>query len=200
MQISMIEGHRGGLEVIEDLYPGIISDLTSSLAGIDLESTRTKVSNEKKTYGRLFYCPTSLNKKIRAALRPYGWRADPGLKGYAAQSLAVTQKIRLLAPQEQFDLITDSGEIPVLKQSKGDLIYQECLMEIQLGKYSFLARDLQRHECYYRSGVTQVGIELVPTSAMAKEMNTGVSTYTSLLHCFSEVNPPVPLILIGVNA
>ena len=75
-------------------------------------------------------------------------------------------------------------------------------MEVQFGKYAFVAHDLfVKHMAFFVSEVIDVGIEILPMKEMEVEMSSGVAYYErDLLNIIRQGRgiPAVPLVLIGV--
>ncbi len=74
-------------------------------------------------------------------------------------------------------------------------------MEIQFGKYAFVAHDLfVKHLSFYVSDVIDVGIEILPMKSLEREMSSGVPYERDLLNVLRQGRgvPAVPLVLVGV--
>jgi len=79
---------------------------------------------------------------------------------------------------------------------------ENIAIEVQFGKYAFVAYDLfVKHLLFYSGGVINVGIEILPMKSMQSEMSTGIAyyegeVYNVLRH--GRNNPPVPLLIMGI--
>ncbi len=75
-------------------------------------------------------------------------------------------------------------------------------MEVQFGKYAFVAHDLfVKHLSFYVGDIIDVGVEILPMKRMEQEMSSGVPYYErDLLNVIRQGRgvPSVPLILVGV--
>ena len=75
-------------------------------------------------------------------------------------------------------------------------------MEVQLGKYSFIAYDLfVKHLAFYVGNAIDVGVEILPMKEMQANMSSGPGYYEGALYDLARQGrgvPGVPLVLVGV--
>jgi len=75
-------------------------------------------------------------------------------------------------------------------------------VEIQLGKYSFIAYDLfVKHLAFYVRDAIDLGIEVLPMKSMQEQMSSGPGYYEGALYDVARQGRGVPavlLILIGI--
>lgn len=83
-----------------------------------------------------------------------------------------------------------------------DFIKDRVAVEVQFGKYSFVAHDLfVKHMSFYINGNIDVGIEIVPMKSMERDMSSGVPYYERDLFNLMRQGrgiPAVPIILVGI--
>ncbi len=107
-----------------------------------------------------------------------------------------------LPTEQQKEKITDSGKEPLRSYNQTDFVKDRIAVEIQFGKYAFVAHDLfVKLLSFYVSDIIDVGIEVLPMKEMEKEMSSGVPYYErDLLNVIRQGRgvPAVPLVLIGV--
>ena len=76
-------------------------------------------------------------------------------------------------------------------------------VEVQFGKYSFIAYDLfVKHLAFYVGNAIDVGVEILPMKAMQEHMSSGPGYYESALYDVARQGrgvPAVPLVLVGVE-
>ena len=76
-------------------------------------------------------------------------------------------------------------------------------IEVQFGKYSFVAYDLfVKHLTFYIGDHIDVGIEILPMKSLQTHMSSGVSYYEGELYNVVRQGrgvPAVPLIIIGIE-
>jgi len=89
-----------------------------------------------------------------------------------------------------------------MSYNQTDFVKDRVAVEIQFGKYAFVAHDLfVKHLSFYVSDEIDVEIEVLPMKALEKEMSSGVPYYErDLLNVLRQGRgvPAVPLVLIGV--
>ena len=88
------------------------------------------------------------------------------------KSLSMTSK-------EQKKFLIDNGEKdPIFSYNQTDFVKSKIAVEVQFGKYSFVAYDLfVKHMLFYSGGVINIGIEVLPTKKMQSQMSSGVAYY-----------------------
>jgi len=76
-------------------------------------------------------------------------------------------------------------------------------VEVQFGKYAFVAYDLfVKHLAFYVGDLMDVGIEILPMKLLQSEMSSGVPYYEGELYNVVRQGrgvPAVPLVIIGVR-
>jgi len=90
-----------------------------------------------------------------------------------------------------------------------DFLKQAIAVEVQFGKYAFVAYDVfVKHVLFYTGRVINVGIEILPMKAMTtdpdggRRMSTGIAYYEGEVYNIlrsGRSNPPVPLWIVGVE-
>ena len=75
-------------------------------------------------------------------------------------------------------------------------------MEVQFGKYSFVAYDLfVKHMAFYIGKIIDVGVEILPMKSLQQEMTSGVAYYEGELYNVVREGrgvPAVPLVIVGI--
>lgn len=79
---------------------------------------------------------------------------------------------------------------------------ERLAVEVQFGKYSFVAYDLfVKHMAFFIGDVIDVGIEILPMRELQEEMSSGVAYYEGELYNLIREGrgvPAVPLVLVGI--
>ncbi len=98
---------------------------------------------------------------------------------------------------------------PILSYKQTDFVKDQIAIEVQFGKYAFVAYDLfVKHLLFYAGGIIDVGIEILPVKAMMSDPEGGRLMSTGIAYFEGEVynimrhgrnNPPVPLVIIGIG-
>ncbi len=108
----------------------------------------------------------------------------------------------LFSPDEQKRRIKELEKEALQTHNQTDFVKERVAVEVQFGKYAFVAHDLfVKHMSFYVGDVIDVGIEILPMKSMQRGMSTGITYYEKDL--FNVIRqgrgiPAVPLVLIGV--
>ena len=90
----------------------------------------------------------------------------------------------------------------VSKLRQTDFVKERVAVEVQFGKYSFVAYDLfVKHMAFFVGDVIDVGIEILPMKELQAEMSSGVAYYEGELYNLIREGrgvPAVPLVIVGV--
>ena len=83
-----------------------------------------------------------------------------------------------------------------------DFVKRRVAVEIQFGKYSFIAYDLfAKHMALYVGDAIDVGVEILPMKSMQEEMSSGPGYYEGALYDVVRQGrgvPAVPLVLVSI--
>jgi hypothetical protein len=75
-------------------------------------------------------------------------------------------------------------------------------VEVQLGKYAFVAYDLfVKHLAFYVGDRIDVGVEILPMKALQSQMSSGVAYYDGEFYNVVRQGrgvPGVPLVILGI--
>ena len=105
--------------------------------------------------------------------------------------------------EEQKAEIEASGEIPIFSYNQTDFVKERVALEVQFGKYSFVAYDLfVKHLAFYVRDQIDVGIEILAMKSLQQNMSSGPGYFEGELYNIIRNGrgvPAVPLVLIGVE-
>lgn len=77
-------------------------------------------------------------------------------------------------------------------------------IEVQFGKYSFVAYDLfVKHLAFYVGDKIDVGVEILPMKSLQEQMSSGIAYYEGELYNVIRQGrgvPGVPLVILGIEA
>jgi hypothetical protein len=108
-----------------------------------------------------------------------------------------------MSPEEQKREIDASGEVPIYSYNQTDFVKDRVAIEVQFGKYSFVAYDLfVKHLAFYVGDHIDIGIEILPMKVLQSQMSSGVPYYEGEFYNVVRQGrgvPAVPLILIGIE-
>ena len=202
MRLAARYSHLNGEEYLLVHRKALWDEVKDVIASIDAESCRTKVSKEKTMPGRLLLSPEGMNKAFKVGLESLGW-------GERRNTFWLTSDEKLMRgvyghpPDHQKKAIEEAGHKAIMSYNQTDFVKDRVAVEVQLGKYAFVAHDLfVKHLGFYVSDVIDVGIEILPMKEMEREMSTGVPYYErDLLNVIRQGRgvPAVPLVLVGIT-
>ena len=201
MQIKSVYSHLNGEEFLLVHRPRLWEEVKQVITSVDAEACRTKVSRERTMRGRLLYSPKDMNDAFKAEFKARNW-GERRNSFYVAPDEKLLRGIYDLADEEQKDRIEAAGYEPILSYNQTDYLKDRVAIEIQFGKYAFVAHDLfVKHLSFYVSEIIDVGIEILPMEALEREMSSGVPYFErDLMNVVRQGRgvPSVPLVLVGV--
>lgn len=202
MKIATTYSHLNGLEFLLVHQPELWDEIKDVIAGVDADKHKTKVSQEKRTIGKLLYSPTDMNAAIKRGFEKRGW-GERRVSYYVTDDADLTRRIMPLSRTEQKRAIVDAGKIPFGSYNQTDFVKNRVMVEIQFGKYSFIAHDLfVKHMAFFTTDHMDVGVEVLPTKALQSQMSSGVPYYEGALFDLIRQGrgvPHVPLVLVGIE-
>lgn len=176
MNIARAYSHLGGAEILAVKFPKIKRDIESAIDSVC--SPRTKVSKEKGRHGDMLYSPRDLNDAFNKEFSTRGFK-----------ELRLPTKIE-----------TDSKTISSYKQI--DYNRDRVNVEVQMGKYAFMFYDMSKFQHFYNEDMIDVGVEIVPSYEMMRQMSSGVSYGEQLVSDIKRLHrhyPSVPIKIIMIE-
>lgn len=108
-----------------------------------------------------------------------------------------------MAPEKQKEEIEQTGFTPIFSYNQTDFVKDRVAIEVQFGKYSFVAYDLfVKHLAFYVGDQIDVGIEILPMKSLQLQMSSGVAYYEGELYNVIRQGrgvPAVPLVILGIE-
>jgi hypothetical protein len=141
MKILEKYSHLNGLEYLLVHKPSLWNEIEKVIMNINAEHCRTKVSKEKKMKGRLLYSPIQMNAAFSKLLREKEWK-ESRVSYWVTKNEKLIRKTLSLAPEKQKEEIREAGEVPIFSYNQTDFVKDRVAIEVQFGKYSFVAYDL----------------------------------------------------------
>lgn len=201
MRIVERYSHLNGWEHIKVHKPHVWDEIEEVIATIGAEEIRTKVSKERGKIGRMLFSPTHLNRRFKDEFATRAWH-ESRTSYWVTSDVELIRKTVSMSAAEQRQEILDAGRTPIASYNQTDFVKDRIAVEVQFGKYSFVAYDLfVKHMAFYVGDVIDVGVEVLPMKAMSAEMSTGISYYEGELYNVIRQGrgvPAVPLVIIGV--
>lgn len=202
MRITTLYSHLNGHEWLLVHEPEVWKEIEATIRAIDAEKYKTKVSEEKTRKGRLLYAPIELNKAFAQRLNRTGW-AESRTSYWVTDDYELIRSTLALTPSEQKKKIEEASKRPIFSYNQTDFVKKRVAVEVQMGKYSFVAYDLfVKHLAFYVGNTIDVGIEILPMKAMQEKMSSGPGYYEGALYDMARQGrgvPAVPLVVVGIE-
>jgi hypothetical protein len=188
MQIAETYSHFNGLEYLLVHKPQLWREIQEVISLVDFGFNTADKSGPAQTLGTGKRSAIQLNKQFRRLLGSLGWKARP-----------VTMHE---GPEDQKAEIEAAGHVPIRSYNQTDFVKERIALEVQFGKYSFVAYDLfVKHLAFYVRDEIDVGIEILAMKSMQAMMSSGPGYYEGELYNVIRNGrgvPGVPLVMIGV--
>jgi hypothetical protein len=202
MKIAETYSHLNGLEFLLVHKPTLWQEIQSVISAVEATKCRTKVSKEKTMRGKLLFSPIEMNAAFKRLLRKSSW--EESRVGYwVTRSEKLIRKTLTMSAEEQKREIEAAGETPIFSYNQTDFVKDRVAVEVQFGKYAFVAYDLfVKHLAFYVGDRIDVGVEILPMKSLQSQMSSGVAYYEGEFYNVVRQGrgvPAVPLVLIGIE-
>ncbi|PIU69353.1 restriction endonuclease [candidate division WWE3 bacterium CG06_land_8_20_14_3_00_42_16] len=203
MKIAQKYSHLNGEEYLIVHHKKLYHEIINTIKSISADKFMTKQSKEKTMKGKMLYSPVDINKEFNKKFNAKNWH-ESRYQYYITTDPKLMNKLIVLPYTKQKDfLIKHGNKEPISSYKQTDFVKDRIAIEVQFGKYAFVAFDLfVKHLLFYSGGVINLGIEILPTKKMQLQMSSGVAyyegeVYNVLRH--GRNNPPVPLLILGIE-
>ena len=201
MQIGAIHSHLNGVEWLMVHEPGILEQIRSVVARVNASKYKTKISKEQGMKGKRLFSPIELNKRFKKEFSGRGW-SESRTSYWVTEDYSLIRKTMQLPADEQKQHIEAAGKRAIFSYNQTDFVKSRVAVEVQLGKYSFIAYDLfVKHLAFYIGDAIDVGVEILPMKVMQEQMSSGPGYYEGALYDLARQGrgmPAVPLVLMGI--
>ena len=202
MKIVEKYSHLNGLEFLLVHKPELWQEIETVIQSIDAETCKTKISKEKTKAGKILYSPIDLNCMFKKELYKHGWE-ESRVSYWVTKDEKLIRRTISIPPDMQKQEIEKQNETAIFSYNQTDFVKNRVAIEVQFGKYSFVAYDVfVKHLAFYVGDKIDVGIEILPMKTLQSEMSSGVSYYEGELYNVVRQGrgvPAVPLIIIGIE-
>jgi len=203
MKIAQKYSHLNGEEYLIVHHNNLYKEIKEVIANIDADKLRTKISKEKRKIGNSLLSPIELNEAFNNEFYKRKWE-ESRYNYYITLNRELMEKSVLMSAKEQKDFLIANGEKePIYSYNQTDFVKDKIAVEVQFGKYAFVAFDLfVKHMLFYSGGVINLGIEILPTKKMQAQMSSGVAYYEGEVYNVMRQgrnSPPVPLLILGIE-
>ena len=201
MRVVQRYSHLNGEEYLIVHHKSLREEVLAVVDSVDAEACRTKVSKERTKQGKLLYSPIDLNKAISKGFHSLGWE-QRRQTFWVTSDEHLMRRVHNLEQEVQKQTITDAGKEPIRSYNQTDFVKNRVAVEVQFGKYAFVAHDLfVKHMAFFVGDVIDVGIEILPMKELEEQMSSGIAYFErDLLNIIRQGRgiPAVPLVLIGI--
>lgn len=201
MRVAATYSHLNGLEFIQVHHPGMWEEIKNVIESVDAAKCKTKISKEKGMVGKILFSPAELNKALRERFKKKSWK-ESRVSYWVTEDARLIRRTMQLDTEAQKSEIVNAGFNPIFSYNQTDFVRNRVAVEVQFGKYSFVAYDLfVKHLAFYVRDVIDVGIEILPMKELQRQMSSGPGYYEGELYNLIREGrgvPGVPLVLIGV--
>lgn len=203
MKIAQKYSHLNGEEYLIVHHNTLYKEIKDVIADIDALKLRTKISKEKRKIGNTLLSPIELNIAFNNEFCKRKWE-ESRYNYYITLNRELMEKSVLMSAKEQKEFLIINGEKnPIFSYNQTDFVKDKIAVEVQFGKYAFVAFDLfVKHMLFYSGGVINLGIEILPTKKMQAQMSSGVAYYEGEVYNVMRQgrnSPPVPLLILGIE-
>jgi hypothetical protein len=202
MKIVEKYSHLNGLEYLLVHKPELWNEIENVIKTVDAEKCKTKISKEKTMKGTLLYSPIEMNESFKKELTKYHWE-ESRVSYWVTKDEKLIRKTLTMPPDVQKQEIEAQGEVAIRSYNQTDFVKNRVAIEVQFGKYAFVAYDLfVKHLAFYIGNHIDVGIEILPMKILQSQMSSGPSYYEGELYNVVRQGrgvPAVPLVIIGIE-
>ena len=202
MKIAETYSHLNGLEYLLVHKKNLWQELKKVMSSVNAEKCKTKISKEKTKKGQTLYSPIAMNKEFKKLLSQKNWK-ESRVSYWLTKNEKLIRKTLTMDQKDQKKEIEAIGETPIMSYNQTDFVKDRVAVEVQFGKYSFVAYDLfVKHLAFYVGDTIDVGIEILPMKSLQKNMSSGVAYYEAELYNVVRQGrgvPAVPIVLIGIE-
>lgn len=202
MRIVEKYSHLNGLEFILVHKPRLWAEIETVITRVDARKCRTKVSKEKTMRGKILFSPVAMNAAFKDLLRERSWE-ESRVRYWVTKSEKLIRKTLTMPEDEQKREIEAAGEVAISSYNQTDFVKDRVAVEVQFGKYAFVAYDLfVKHLAFYVGDRIDVGVEILPMKSLQSEMSSGVPYYEGEFYNIVRQGrgvPAVPLVLVGIE-
>lgn len=203
MKIAQSYSHLNGEEYLIVHHNALYNEIKEIIGSIDAEEIRTKTSKEKTKLGNRLFSPKELNVKFNQAFKMRDWSESRYNYYITLNRKLMEESISMSAKEQKAYFVAQGEKNPIYSYNQTDFVKDKVAVEVQFGKYAFVAFDLfVKHMLFYSGGLINLGIEILPTKKMQSEMSSGVAYFEGEVYNVMRQgrnSPPVPLLILGIE-
>jgi hypothetical protein len=161
MKIVEYYSHLNGREFLLVHKKALWKEIQEVVSNVNAEKCKTKVSKEKGMVGQVLYSPVDMNATFKELLRARAWN-ESRVSYWVTKREKLIRKTLTMEAEEQKREIIAAGEEPIFSYNQTDFVKDRIAVEVQFGKYAFVAYDLfVKHLAFYIGDEIDVGVEIL---------------------------------------
>jgi hypothetical protein len=141
VKIGGMYSHLNGHEWLLVHQKQVWGEIEAIIGSVDADKYKTKISQEKRMKGRNLYAPKELNKALADKFEKVGWKQSR-TSYWVTDDYNLIRKTLALPEAEQKQLIESGGKKPIYSYNQTDFVKNRIAVEVQFGKYSFVAYSI----------------------------------------------------------
>lgn len=202
MKHDYIYNHLNALEFLLVNHKERWEEILNAIESIDANNF-LKTSNDKTRKGEVLYNQVAINEEFKRILSQSDW-GEMKTDYYVSGDISTAKElVKIKDSEKQKEIILSRGQKLLSTYNQVDFLKDRIAIEVQFGKYFSVAYDLHvKHTFFFLRDEIDVGIEIIPTHAMMRRMDTGVAWFENeVANVVREGrnNPSVPIVIIGIE-
>jgi hypothetical protein len=199
MKMAQIHSHLNGLEFLLVHKLNLWNEVQEVIAGVDVDIREAAAFSRKQVDEQPLYSLADMHDAFEQKLIERAWRERN--IGYEGEDEYIREPVFAASQNlEGENVVSNHVMIYPCHTSR---IKERIAIEVQFGKYAFVAYDLfVKHLAFYVGDQIDVGIEILPMKSLQAQMSSGVAYYEGELYNVIRQGrgvPSVPLVLIGLE-
>ncbi len=151
MKIVKVYSHLNGLEYLQVHKPNLWREVTRVIKSIDAAKCMTKVSKEVRMQGQIKFSPKDLNLEFNDRLSSLQWQ-ESRVTYWVTDDERLIRRTLPMSAEDQKAAIIAAGSSPIMSYNQTDFVKDRVAIEVQFGKYAFVAYDLfVKHLAFLRA-------------------------------------------------
>jgi hypothetical protein len=202
VRIAAVYSHHNSVEFLQVHQPALWREIRRVIGEVKAEDCRVKQSRKIGKDRKPRYSAIEMRQQLNGRFEGLGWSASR-MSYWVTTDAKLIRRTMSLSPSAQKAEIKAAGCEPIFSYNQTDYVKSRVAVEVQFGKYAFVAYDLfVKHMAFFVGDVIDVGVEILAMKRLQEEMSSGVGYYEGELYNLIRQGrgvPAVPLVLIGVE-
>lgn len=203
MRVEATYSHMNGEEFLVIRKPELWEETFEVVSSIDAEACKAMSSKQEGIPERTLFSSIELGSRFRRALRGRGWN-EHSTTYQEIENEFTAQCVCEAMNTEKAKPTTPAKGSPAETNRQTDLLKERTALSVQIGTYSPDPQDsFANHLGFFTADEIDVGIRILPMEKFEAQLTSKCAVFE-----YDQMNliqrgrgvPPVPLVLIGVQA